>query len=184
MCCVTETEPAAVSYHFPLYTGETKLAASDDFLLLKKNRKFDILCFAICSMLFLCSLCCSSEEVWRNTPAGSEFSFLFFLLFSFGPARNLWLLFFPKNTTIVLYVSYMFGSKRADTYLKSYIRLFTLSPAAQSYTDKTIYGICLAYLREKKRTILREQRANFETCSLQGISPLIQILVQNVGISA
>ena len=29
MCCVTETEPAAVSYHFPLYTGETKLAASD-----------------------------------------------------------------------------------------------------------------------------------------------------------
>ena len=28
-CCVTETEPAAVSYHFPLYTGETKLAASD-----------------------------------------------------------------------------------------------------------------------------------------------------------
>ena len=25
MCCVTETEPAAVSYHFPLYTGEIKL---------------------------------------------------------------------------------------------------------------------------------------------------------------
>ena len=29
MCCETETEPAAASYHFPLYTGETKLAASD-----------------------------------------------------------------------------------------------------------------------------------------------------------
>ena len=27
MCC--ETEPAAASYHFPLSTGETKLASSD-----------------------------------------------------------------------------------------------------------------------------------------------------------
>ena len=103
----------------PMYvpTSNARLSACSSVRTKSKNSK--IWNSEICSLFFLCAFCvllCSfySEEVLRNTSAGSEFSCcpLFFC-----PARNQWFLFFqtfPKNKLRVLYIWLMYICKNVQ----------------------------------------------------------------------